>query len=226
MADDEDSLIFNVKITKAKANLAVNFGELPRAVQEYIIEQGLAKLLNGATAKETAATTPDEAVRAANAMSLAEKKLDSLKAGKIVARASKDGKVAGVVMTEARRLAKNIVKAGIKAQNKRISDFEPKAITEAANAYLADHPELIAAAKASIDASAALSAATVVNVEAIPVSATRVAANEKKKAEAKAATAAKNAGKPGPQASATARRAPPPPARRPAPTHAAPAGQQ
>lgn len=47
------------------------------------------------------------------------------------------------IMSEARRRSKNIVKAQIKALGHRISDYDSKTITEYANLYLADHPELI-----------------------------------------------------------------------------------
>lgn len=213
---------FKIKISKAKADLEVDFDALPPNVQLYIVEQGLGKLLNGATAKETAATTPDEATRAANAMGLAQKKLDSLMAGKIVARkAAGDGKTPAVVMTEARRLAKNIVKAGLKAKGKKISDFTAKAITEAANLYLTDHQDLIAQAKASIDAANALASTAEVNVDAIPVDPVKVEAREKANAAKRAETAAKNAGKPGGQASTPMPRGQaalkPVPPRRPAP---------
>lgn len=208
---------FNIKITKAKTSIAVEFDDLPDEVKVFIVEQGLSKLLNGATAKETSATTPDETARAANSLALANKKLDALKAGQFKRTSRGDGKVAGVVMTEARRLAKNIIKAGIKKEGKRISDFEAKAITEAANAYIGEHPELIETAKASIEANAKLAQSVAVNVAAIPVSPAKVAKNEKKKAEAKAETLAKNAGKPGPQKSATKKQAAKPVPTRPAP---------
>lgn len=212
-------MLFKIKISKAKTNLDVEFDDLPAEVQAFIVEQGLSKLLNGATARETAATTPDEKVRGENAMALAMNKLDALKAGKFKRTAARgDGKTPMVVMTEARRLAKNIIKAHLKAQGKRLGEIEPAAITEAANLYLTENPDLIETAKASIEASAALASSAKVNVDAIPVSAAKVKANEDKKAKSKAATQAKNAGKPGPQASAVKRQAAPPPARRPAPS--------
>jgi hypothetical protein len=205
--------IFKIRITKAKADLEVDFDELPKEVKLAIVEKGLAAFLNGATAKETTKTTPDEAVRAENAMALANKKLDALKRGELkAARAKSDGKVSGVVMTEARRLAKNIVKAGIKAAGHKISDYEAKAITEAANAYIEEHPEIVQQAQASVEAAKALAAATSVPVASIPISHERVAKREAKNAEARKATASKDAGKPGAQKSTTKRR--------PAPIHA------
>lgn len=211
-------MIFKIKIAKARTALDVEFDELPGDVQQYIVEQGLSKLLNSATAKVTKANEPDETKLAEQALGLANKKLDSLKAGSFKRTTKSDGKVPGVVMTEARRLAKNIVKAGIKAAGQRISDYEAKAITEAANAYLAQHPELIETAKASIEASSSVTSAAAVDIAGIPISAEKVAKNEEKKAKAKAETAAKNAGKPGSQRSAIKHQAKPVvPVRRPPP---------
>lgn len=213
---------FVIKIPKAGANVSVDWDALPDNVKLHVIEQGLGKLLNAATTKITAALVPDEAERKAQALSLANKRLDGLNAGKVTSRASsKDGKVSGVVMTEARRLAKNIIKAQIKAAGEKISHYEAKAITEAANAYLSEHPELIESANASIEASKALAATAGVNVQAIPVSQEKVKKSAEKLAKARAETAAKNAGKPGSQKSATKgkptpmRRAPTPNENRP-----------
>lgn len=192
--------LFKIKIAKAEQVVEVAWVDLSDDVRTYIVEQGLSKVLNSATAKETKATTPDDTTRKANALALANKKLDSLKRGEFK-RTKAAGKVPGAVMTEARRLAKNIVKAAIKAAGEKISDYEAKTITEEANAYIDQHPELVAQAEASIAAAQDLAAKTGVNVKSIPVSekkkAARIEANAKKRAE----TAAKDAGKPGPQAS-------------------------
>lgn len=194
---------FNIKVTKAKQALEVVWEELPDAIKLRIIEEGLGKLLNAATAKVTAKSSESPESMASQALGLAQKKLDSLKKGELRAKVSRDGKVSGVVMTEARRLAKNIIKQQIKAANKKILDYEAKAITEAANVYLTNHPELVAAAQASIDAAKGLATQAGVDVSAIPVSEAKKAKRIAKNAEARAATAAKDAGKPGPQKSAT-----------------------
>jgi hypothetical protein len=211
---------FYINVPKAKAKLECDFESLPPEMQLAVVQAGLEKIVNSGTTKATKADYPVETELQAVALELAGKKLDALKSGEFKPgkrTSATSGKVAGVVMTEARRLAKNIVKAGIKAQNKRISDYEAKAITEAANLYLEEHPELIEAAKASIEASNNLASTAAVDVNHIPVSAEKVKKNEEKKAKAKAETAAKNAGKPGPQASAIKKQAKPVPPRRPAP---------
>lgn len=216
-----ESHTIKVKIAKAQTNIEVIFEDLPPDIQLYIVEQGLSKVLNAATAKVTKANTESEAQLAELALAEANKKLDKLKKGDLKRSSKSDGKVPGVVMTEARRLAKNIVKASIKAQGQRISDYEAKAITEAASIYLGEHPELIEQASASIEASKNLATAAAVNVSSIPVSEVKRAKNEAKKAEARAATEAKNAGKPGSQKSTVAKGAIPVPPRKLAPSHQA-----
>lgn len=197
-----EPLVFHIRVTKAKQDLDVDFRSLPPEVQHYIVEQGLSKLLNGATSKWTAASEPDEAKRAANSYAEAQKKLDSLKAGKTGARASKsDAKVSAQVLTEARRLAKAVIKAQIKANKEKISDYKPKVITEAANAYLSAHAELLDQAKANIAQAEKLAEAASVDVAGIPKDPELIKKREAKNAAAKAETEAKNAGKPGGQAS-------------------------
>lgn len=218
MADEAaEGTIIEVNVPKAKTKLKLNWDSLDLDTKLAIIQAGAEKIVQAATAKITKKDEPDETKMAVLALEAAEEKLEQIHSGKWKpGRKASVGKVAGVVMTEARRLAKNIVKAQIKAANQRISDYEAKAITEAANLYLSEHEELIAQAQASIEASKNLASAAAVNVAAIPVSPSKVAKNNEKKAAAKAATLAKNAGKPGPQKSTIKTQAPIPP-RRPAP---------
>lgn len=218
--------MFQVNIAKAKAKLDVDFDLLPPEVKLHVIQHGLDKLLNAATAKETKAKTVDDATREANSMVLAQKKLENLIAGQISARKAKETKVEQVVTIEARRQAMFIVKANLKAAKKRIGDFTTKALTEAANLYLSNNPALLETAKKAVEENAALAAQAVFDVNAIAADPKLIAKNEAKKAEARAATEAKNAGKPGSQKSTLKTRAklpgslPVAPKRAPAEVHA------
>ncbi len=177
----------NVQISKAKKELQISIEEfmaLDPDVQIYILEQGYGKVLNAATAKLTKAKIDEEGLTdeqvADQAMGLVNKRMDELKAGKVKrTRSAGKGKVPGVVMTEARRLAKNIIKAAIKASGERISAYEPKVITEAANEYLEQHPEVIEQAAASIEQAKTL--AGVADVSGIHTDAKRVAKLDAKK---------------------------------------------
>lgn len=200
--------LIRVKIAKANASIEVSWDDLSPEVKMYIVEQGLAKLLNGATAKETKTQTPDDKQRAANALSLANKKLDALKKGEFK-RTRASGKVPGAVMTEARRIAKNIVKAGIKANGEKVSDYDAKSITEMANQYIEENPDVVTQAQTAIENAAKLAAATKVDTSKFAPNPAKKAKREAANAAKRAETAEKNAGKPGPQRSAIATRAKP-----------------
>lgn len=133
------------------------------------------------------------------AMEVAEKNLANLRAGKLPRMAgvkSTDDKIPGVVMTEARRLAKNLIKDEIKAAGGKISHYEAKDITAAANAYLEteEGKALLVQAQANVEARTkaveAKPAATLEDLQAklkIAASPKKVAKAEEKKAAAKAA---------------------------------------
>lgn len=208
---------FKIKVAKAGQDVEIIWNELSDAVKMHIIEHGFSKVLNAATAKVTKTTVPDAEELKAQAMALAMKKLDSLKRGEI-GRKKASGKASGKVMTEARRLAKIIVKAAIKENGGKISDYEAKEITEAANQYIEENPEIVKQAETSISKAEELAGQGKIDVKAIKTSPKKVAAREKKNAEQRAATADKAAGKPGPQRSAIAPRGKPPiPAAKPRP---------
>jgi hypothetical protein len=201
--------MFEIRIAKADKNIDVDFNAFSPEVKRFIVEQGLSKLLNAATAKDTlAAHNNNEEEMRSDAYVNAQKRVASLVAGNTSARKSKSSgsKVSGEIMTEARRQAKIIVKAQIKAAHGRISDYSSKTLTEYANKYIEANPSVVEAAKLAVEAAQNLASKATMDVAAIPIDPSKVKANEDRKAKAKAATAAKNAGKPGPQASTTAKR--------------------
>lgn len=201
-----DRIRFKIKVAKAGQDVEIFWDELSNDVKMHIIEHGLGKVLNAATAKVTKTTQPDADKLKAEAYNLAMKKLDSLKAGTIGRKKAASG-ASGKVMTEARRLAKIIIKAAIKEAGGKISDYEAKEITEAANEYIKENPDVIKKAEASIASAEAVAKGSKIDTSKIKVSSTKVAAREKKNAEARKASADKAAGKPGPQASAIIQRA-------------------
>jgi hypothetical protein len=196
---------FKIKVAKAGQDVEIIWNELSDEVKMHIIEHGFSKVLNAATAKVTKTTQPDAEKLKAEAYNLAMKKLDALKRGEVGRKKASKGP-GGKVMTEARRLAKIIVKAAIKEQGGKISDYEAKEITEAANQYIEENPQIVADAEASIKRAEALAGKGTIDTKKIPVSAKKVAAREAKNAEARKGTADKAAGKPGPQASTLATR--------------------
>jgi len=129
--------VLNVPITKGKDTVTFQTDDLPEEVYGEALLLGLKELANRGMSKITKASTKDEEELKSLAMAQAEKNVEAIMAGKIrfLAKKAKTGEPAAV-MTEARRLAKNLIKDAIKASGKRINAVEPKDITAAANDYL------------------------------------------------------------------------------------------
>jgi hypothetical protein len=127
----------NVPITKAKgATLEVDLDKLSDEVLREVYLQGLKVLLNRGASKVTKAAIPDAEELKAEALVIANKQLEAVYEGAIRFTGGKAKRASGAVMTEARRLAKALVKDELKRQGHKISHFEPSDITKAANALL------------------------------------------------------------------------------------------
>ena len=147
--------IVNVPITKGKTTLAVSIDDIPADVWAEVILQGLKVLLNRGTSKVTKETYPKAEELAAKAVETAQAQLELVMTSKIkFTGGKKKSGTTGAVMTEARRLAKALVKDELKRAGITISHVEASEITKAANAYLdtAKGAELIEEAKANLAA--------------------------------------------------------------------------
>ena len=189
--------ILQVSVTKSKQTLEVDTDKIGIEVFTEIVLQGLKVLLNRGTSKITKETYPVEADLRAAAQAKAEEQLAAVLDGTIKLTGSKaKAKESGEVMTEARRLAKNIIKDEMKRNKIKISHVEPKEITAAANELLAADPSIIETAKANLEARQATPVK--VDIKAlIKESPKLIKAAEEKKAKAKAERplSAKQAGK-------------------------------
>lgn len=128
--------MINVPVTKAKQTIEVDSDKLSMEVIAEIYLQGLKVLLNRGASKVTASDIPDEDERKAEAMVIAGKQLEAVYAGTIKFTGAKAKKASGKVMTEARRIAKALIKDDLKRQGFKPSHFEASDITKAANALL------------------------------------------------------------------------------------------
>lgn len=186
----------SVQITKGKGSVEVDTDtDLPDEVYKEALLQGLKVLLNRGMSKITKETysNPDELKAAA--MAQAEKNVEAVKEGKIkFSSGTKAKKASGAVMTEARRLARNLVKDEMKRQGIKISHVEASEITKAANALLDEDPSIVETAKANLEAREAVPVK--IDVKAIPISQKKVAAAEKAKAQKKETLSKTQAGKP------------------------------
>ena len=199
-ADAPDGTILSIPCVKGKKNIDIHTGKLPESVYREALMQGLKQILNRGMTKVTKAQYPISAELEAKAMEVAAETVEAMYAGKtkIMMTGAKVAKASGAVMTEARRIARNIIKDELKAQKIKISHVAAKDITAAANAYIAENKEIIKQAEESLkaaDASRTKAATAVANLaKAIPIDAKKVAKVEADKAKAKETLSATQAG--------------------------------
>lgn len=182
-ATEAPKSLFKVPVTKAKGVLEVDMDRLPDAVYREILLQGAKVVLNRGMTKITKETYPNADELKAAALAQAEKTLQSMYDGKIRIMGAKADKVSGVVMTEARRLARNLVKDQLKKDGVKISYVEASEITKAANALIAANPEIVKAAEESLKTREAKAEGIRSQLAGIVAS---VPQSEKKKAKAEA----------------------------------------
>lgn len=200
--------ILRIPITKA-GNRPIEIdtdADLNDEMYLLALEEGLKVLMNKRMSKVPAQKGLEgKALSDAqdSAYAIAEENYASLKAGKLrkgrAGPTTADGKkVSGVIMTEARRLAKEVVKNEIRAAGMKISHVEASEITKAANALIAADPSFIEQATANIEARAVKT--TTVDIKSlIHESPKLVQAAEARKAASKTQLSAKQAGKAAPR---------------------------
>lgn len=197
--------VMNIKVTKANRTIAVDTSELPDEAYQFVLQKGLEALMNARMSKILTKDLEGDKLTEAQeaAAKIAEENLANLKAGKISkgrggAKDANGNKVSAVVMTEARRLAKEVVKNEIRAAGMKISHVEASVITKAANELIAADPSFIENAKANIEARSAVKSA--INIaDLVHESPKLVAKAEAAKAERKTQLSAKQAGKAAPR---------------------------
>lgn len=147
--------VMAIAVTKGKGTVDLDPDTLPIEVYAEALRLGLKELVNRGMSKITVAKLEGEELAKANlaAMEKANENAEAIKAGKIRYTGQKSAtKASGEVMTEARRIAKNIVKDEIKKAGGKISHYEAKEITAAANQLIEAQPEIIETAKANLEA--------------------------------------------------------------------------
>lgn len=174
------------------------------------LEEGLKVLLNKRMSKVPAQKGlegKDLSDAQDSAYKIATENYEALKAGKLkkgraAGAVGADGKkVSGVILTEARRLAKEVVKNEIKQAGMKVSHVAASDITKAANALIEADPSYIEQATANIEARSHVKAKLDI-ASLVHESPKLVAAAEKAKAERKSQLSAKQAGKAAPRKSA------------------------
>ena len=179
--------VYNVPITKAKTTMAIDVSAIPDEAWDEIVLQGLKVILNRGTSKVTKETYPKPEELLATAKEVAEAQLELVMTNKVkITGGKKKSGATGAVMTEARRLAKALVKDELKRAGIKISHVEASEITKAANLYLeSEHGQaLVEKAKANLAEREKISIAGDVDVtKVIAISPELVAKAEAKKAK-------------------------------------------
>jgi len=170
-----------IPVVKGKTYLEINTGDLPIHVYREALVQGLKTLLNRGQTKITKEAYPDPEDLKAKAMEVAQDTLENMYQGKIrvMGGAAKSDKVPREVMTEARRIARNLVKEELKRSGVKVSYVESSEITKAANALLAADPDIVKQAEEEVEKRAAKKVK--IDVASIPISQKKVKAAEDRK---------------------------------------------
>lgn len=191
--------LIKVPVTKGKGFIEVDTDRLPDAVYREAMLQGLKVIANRGMTKITKETYPNPEELKTAAMAQGEKTLQAMYDGKIRIMGAKADKVSGVVMTEARRLARNLVKDQLKKDGVKISYVEASEITKAANALIAADPAIIKAAEESLkvreEKAEGIRASLSSIVKAVPQSEKKIAKIAAEKAKAKETLSKTQAGK-------------------------------
>lgn len=166
--------------------VTVDTSMLPDAVYREALMQGLKVIAERAMSKITKEAYPVEAERKAAIKAKAEANIAEMYAGTIkITGAVTVKKASGAVMTEAMRLARNLVKDAMKANKIKISHVKASEITALAKKLIESDPSIITTAEDNLKAREAtpvkLDIAKLVHVDP-----KLVAADEAKKAAKKA----------------------------------------
>ena len=176
--------------------------DFSREAYQRIIEEGLKALLNTRMTKLKAPTKLEGEEFEENQQAALEQAAENFKdlcANKLVKKSSAKAKsaVPREVMTEAVRLAREVIRNELSRAGKKVSLIAASDITREAKALVEMDETYISMARKAIEERAQI-AAGVLNLSSITESPTKVAKAEKAKAERKAQLSAKQAANPKP----------------------------
>lgn len=187
-----------IPVTKAKTTVTINTDEIPEEMYFEALRRGLKDMINSGMSKITTKGLEGGEAESAKAAALekAEANLAAIKAGKFkIGRQKAEGKASGAVMTEARRIARGVVKDMLRQNGYKISLVAASDITAIANKIIAEDPSYIKQAEANLEARKAVPLPASIDLGAmVKVDPKKAAAAEAKKAEAKTMLSAKQAG--------------------------------
>lgn len=176
---------YSIPCVKGKQAREIDSQALPQDVYTYFFLIGAKTVLNR-MAKVVRSAYDTEAEYLAAAMEKFEENIASAMEGKVRMTGFKVGaaKGSGKVKTEARRIARELVKEQLRAANEKLSQYDAKDITEAADALIAEDPSIVAQAEANL-------AERAEKAKGVKIDVAKIHKNPKKVAQLAAAAAAK-----------------------------------
>jgi hypothetical protein len=145
------STLIAISLKNGAGVVDVDTARLPDDVYREALLQGLKVIAERAMSKITKEAYPDEAERKAAIKAKAEANIEDMYAGKVkITGATAVKKASGAVMTEAMRLARNLVKDAMKANKIKISTVKASDITAAAKQLIANDPSIVTTAEANL----------------------------------------------------------------------------
>jgi hypothetical protein len=181
------SSLISFALKNGAGEVEVDTSKLPDAVYREALMQGLKAIAERGMSKLTKEAYPDEAERKAAIKTKAEANVQDMYAGDVkITGQVKAKKVGAAVMTEAMRLARNLVKDAMKAASIKISHVKASEITAKAKELLEIDPSILTTAEANLEARAQTPNSAISIAKLIKVDPALVAKAEKKAAEAKA----------------------------------------
>lgn len=145
------STIVSFALKNGAGNVEVDTAKLPDDVYREVLMQGLKVIAERGMSKLTKEAYPDEAERKAAIKAKAEANVQEMYDGKTkVTGAAKAKKASGAVMTEAMRIARNLVKDAMKANKIKISTVKASEITKVAKQLIDSDPSILATAEENL----------------------------------------------------------------------------
>jgi hypothetical protein len=152
-ATSAESTNIIVTLKNGAGVVEVDPSRIPDAHYKEALMLGLKAMAERGMSKLTKEAYPDEAERKAAIKAKAESNIEDIYSGKAKIAGQKTAKKAsGAVMTEAMRLARNLVKDAMKANKIKISTVKASEITATAKKVIENDPSIIATAEANLKA--------------------------------------------------------------------------
>jgi hypothetical protein len=145
--------VIHVPLKNGAGSVEVYTGILPDDVYREALLQGLKVIAERAMSKITKTEYPDEAERRVAIKAKAQANVEDMYAGKVkITGQATVKKASGAVMTEAMRLARNLVKDAMKANKIKINTVKASDITAAAKQLITNDPSIVTTAEANLAA--------------------------------------------------------------------------